>query len=68
MVRATDSAINTPSPTTRPMVLRNTTEVKASARKEIITVAPLVAMLSPAHATEVSIACWTDAPFTLSSL
>ncbi len=67
-VSATARATKTPSPTTTPIVLRKTTEVNASERKEMITVAPLVAMLSPAHVTDVTIASLAARPLILSSL
>src|SRR5579863_8948314 len=67
-VRATERATRTPNPTTIPIVRRKVIEVRESARKEMITVAPLVAMLSPAQVIDVSIPCCTEAPRTRSSL
>ena len=67
-VSATASATRTPSPTTTPIVFRKTTEVKASERNEMITVAPLVAMLSPAHVIDLMIASLGARPLTRSSL
>src|SRR5215467_8715177 len=64
-VRATERATRTPRPTTNPIVLRKTMDVRARDRKEMITVAPEVAILSPAQVTDFSTASWTDNPLTL---
>ncbi len=49
------------------MVLRKVTEVNVSERNEMMTVAPLVVMLSPAHVTDVTMASFAGRPFTRSS-
>ena len=66
-VSATSSAMPIDRPITRPMVRIIEKSAMANAKNDIITVAPLVDMLSPAHVTDVLTASSLTWPLMRSS-